>query len=134
MRIGHGRRAVKTRTALIAALSFPALLSCSSPTEPVVCTAIAIASLSVTVREAATGTLVCDATVTATTDGRVHALERFTSETGCGYAGPYEVPGLFEIRATRGGYAPKTVGGVRVTADECHVIPVRVTVDLDPSA
>jgi hypothetical protein len=31
---------------------------------------------------------------------------------------------------SRPGYEPASQAGIRVTADECHVIPVRVTIQL----
>jgi hypothetical protein len=101
-------------------------------TDPgVVCTAIAVSSLNVTVRDATTGQPVCDATVIALQGNDNYELRR----TGdCRYAGPEERSGVFEVRAVRAGYQGASVGNVRVIADECHVIPVSLTVDLRPSS
>jgi hypothetical protein len=100
--------------------------------DPVVCTAIAVSSLNVTVRDAATGTRVCDAAVVAVQQGgERHDLMPFVPDAqSCVYSGPWERAGVFEVRASRGGYEAASVAGVRVTADECHVIPVALTVDL----
>ena len=108
----------------------------NTPSDPgVVCTAIAVSSLNVLVHDAQTARLVCDATVEAVLPGG----ERFQLERtlhgdalACGYMGPWERAGTFEVRATRDGYAPAAVAGVRVTADECHVTPVSVSLDLRP--
>jgi hypothetical protein len=102
--------------------------SVKTPNDPgVVCTAIAVSSLNVTVRDIATGASVCDAKVTAIQSGTTHALR----ETGdCRYAGPYEQDGIFEVRAEKAGYIPASFVNVRVTKDECHVIPVQLTIDL----
>jgi hypothetical protein len=98
--------------------------------EPIVCTAIAVSSLNVTVRDTATGAPVCDAAVVAVQSDARYELRR----TGdCRYAGPEERAGVFEVRATRGGYETAAVAGVRVGRDECHVIPVVLTIDLTPS-
>ena len=97
--------------------------------DPVVCTAIAVSSLNVTVRDAATGARVCDAAVVAIQGAARYELRR-TGGPDCGYAGPEERAGLFEVRAARDGYQPAVVTGVRVTEDECHVIPVFVSLDL----
>lgn len=96
----------------------------------VVCTAIAVSSLNVTVRDAATASRVCDASVVAIQGGVVtHALERMGE---CVYAGPWELAGDFEVVVTRAGYETVRVPGIRVGRDECHVIPVSLTVDLRP--
>jgi hypothetical protein len=116
-------------------LSFTFVLTgCASvkvPTDPgVICTMIAVSSLNVTVRDASTGTPVCDATVTALLGGENYSLR----QTGdCRYAGPEERAGSFEVSVVRTGYLPTAVTNVRVGRDECHVIPVAVTVDLRPA-
>jgi hypothetical protein len=104
-------------------------------TDPgIACTAIAVSSLNVTVRDTVTGLRVCDAAVVAIQGGERYELERSGDPQGCGYAGPYERAGVFEVRATRPGYDAASVGNVRVGADECHVIPVALTVDLRPGS
>ena len=102
--------------------------SVKAPNDPgVVCTAIAVSSLNVTVRDIATGASVCDARVTAIQSGTTHTL----MQTGdCRYAGPWEQDGIFEVRAEKAGYIPASFINVRVTKDECHVIPVQLTIDL----
>ena len=113
------------------------LVGCASVPNPgvtdpgVICTAIAVSSLNVTVRDAATGQPVCDATVIASQGNDNYELRR----TGdCRYAGPEERPGVFEVRATRAAYQAASLGNVRVNRDECHVIPVAVTVELRPGS
>jgi hypothetical protein len=102
--------------------------------EPVVCTAIAVSSLNVTVRDAVSALRVCDATVTAIHQGGERfVLERTIADpASCVYAGPWERAGVFEVRVAREGYAAAAVPNVRVDADECHVMPVSMTVDLRP--
>jgi hypothetical protein len=116
-----------------------ALAGCRSAMEPgptrpgVICTAIAVSSLNVAVRDAATGQRVCDAAVVAIQGGDRYELRRTTSDPQtCGYAGPEERAGAFEVRATRPGYQAASAH-VSVGADECHVIPVSLTVDLRPT-
>jgi hypothetical protein len=124
-----------------AGLSLSLVLSgCASVKDPgitdpgVICTMIAVSSLNVTVRDTATGQRVCDAAVVAIQGGDRYELDRTGDPQGCGYAGPYERAGVFEVRATRPGYQAASVGNVRVGADECHVIPVSLTVDLRPGS
>ena len=57
-------------------------------------------------------------------------LRPFPAVTECTYSGPTERAGQYEVRVTRSGYVPATMTNVRVTADECHVIPVKLTVTL----
>jgi hypothetical protein len=109
------------------------LTACEETLERRFCTAIAVDALTVTVTDAATGLRICDATVTAT-DGAFSAeLQGFGPGPDCSYSGPTERAGRYEVRATRAGYEVAVRTGVTVTADECHVIPVRVAVDLVPS-
>jgi hypothetical protein len=118
---------------LAAALLPLGLAGCESVTEPVICTAIAVSSLNVTVRDQATSQRICDATVVAVLGGVPYELRRAGSGTpeGCTYAGPEERAGTFEVRVTRGGFEAATARA-QVNADECHVIPVQLTVDLRP--
>ena len=106
------------------------LTGCEEALEPRFCTAIAVDALTVTVADAASGQRVCDATVTAV-DGAFSAeLREFALGPDCSYSGPTERPGRYEVRVTRAGYEAAVRSGVNVTADECHVIPVLVTVNL----
>jgi hypothetical protein len=120
------KRIAVTVTAVLAA----GCASVKLPNDPIVCTAIAVSALNVTVRDTTTGAPVCDAAVTAL-QGDVRFDLRQTGD--CRYAGAEERAGVFEVRANRAGYGPATVTGVRVGRDECHVIPVAVTVDLHPN-
>jgi hypothetical protein len=110
------------------------LTGCEEAREQRFCTAIAVDALTVTVKDGATGQRICDATVVAI-DGAFSAdLRGFALGLDCTYSGPTERPGRYEVRVTRAGYEAAVRPGVTVTADECHVIPVRLAVDLVPSA
>lgn len=106
------------------------LAACESPTPPVACTAIAVQALNVTVVDAATGRRICDATVVAEEAAFSSTLVPFPDGPECQYSGPTERPGRYDVRVTRAGYQSATRTGVVVSADECHVIPVRLTVEL----
>jgi hypothetical protein len=107
---------------------------CGAALEPRVCTLIAVEALTVTVVDAATGQRICDATVTATEGAFTVELRPFGPAQDCSYSGPTERPGSYEVRVTRTGYEAALRPDVTVTADECHVIPVRLGFDLDRSA
>jgi hypothetical protein len=108
-----------------------ALVGCDNPTEPRVCTAIAVDAIVVTVVDASSNQRICDAAVVAV-DGSFRAeLRPFPgSPPECTYSGPTERAGTYEVRVSQPGYEPVSQTGIRVTADECHVIPVRVTIQM----
>ena len=106
--------------------------SATDPTDPVACTAVAISSLNVTVRDRATSQRLCDASVVAVQAGTTHELRLVGTPPSCAYAGPEEVAGAFELRVGRQGYSSTVVPNIQVGRDECHVIPVQVTIDLQP--
>jgi hypothetical protein len=107
------------------------LAGCESPTGGVICTAVAVDAIVVTVVDGASNQRICDATVTAVDGSFSEVLRPFPAGTECTYSGPTERAGLYEVRVARAGYAPTTTSNVRVTRDECHVIPVRLTVTLN---
>jgi hypothetical protein len=122
-------RLVELRAVVVTAASL-GVAGCDQPAEPRVCTAIAVDALVVTVVDAASGQRICDAKVVASEGSFSEELRPFGSGQDCTYSGPTERAGLYEIRATRAGYEPAAMNGVRVTRDECHVIPVRVTIQM----
>jgi hypothetical protein len=124
------RRRLAAALSLLAAAAFLGLAGCDKPTEPRVCTAIAVDALVITVVDASSGQRICDAKVVAIDASFNEDLRPFGSGQDCTYSGPTERAGVYEIRATRVGYETGTLSGVRVTRDECHVIPVRVTIQM----
>jgi hypothetical protein len=99
--------------------------------DGVVCTAQYVYGLAVVVQDKATGARVCDAEVVALADAYRETLEAFGPSESCSYSGAGERPGVYELRASKPGFQLATVSAVRVAADECHVIPARVTVNLE---
>lgn len=118
-------------SATFVAIACVALIGCDDkPTDPIACTAIAVDALVVTVVDASSGERICDAKVVAADGAFSEELRRFGSPQECTYSGPTERAGLYEVRATRAGYEPARTTSFRVTRDECHVIPVRVIVQM----
>jgi hypothetical protein len=117
-------------------LSLAPVVACGNAADPdpLICTAIAVSSLNVIVRDAATSARICDAAVTAVLGGATFELRRSGSAEACTFAGPEERAGVFEVRVSRSGYASAVVSNVLVGADVCHVVPVQLTVDLRPSS
>jgi hypothetical protein len=105
--------------------------ACGDEPSPVVCTAIAVAALNVTVLDVSTNQPICDAEVTVTDGAFTETLPVFPgSGADCRYSGPFERPGTYAITVRRAGYPTAVQSGVRVTSDECHVIGVPVTIRL----
>jgi hypothetical protein len=112
--------------------------SCSgfqAPQAPdgVACTTQFVYGLVVTVKDTSTGQTVCDAAVTAISGSyreTLHAPVLIPRSEGCSYVGAGERPGLYDLSAFRDGYALGTLNNVRVDANECHVVPTRVTLEL----
>lgn len=120
---------------VVLAAALGGLFGCDNKTtDPIVCTAIAVDALVVTVVDASSGQRICDAKVVAADGAFSEELRLFGSPTECTYSGPTERAGLYEVRAARAGYEPARTTSVRVTRDECHVIPVRVLVQMPRSA
>jgi hypothetical protein len=105
--------------------------SVTEPSEPVICTLVAVSSLNVTVRDAVTSPRICDATVVSIQSGTPYELRRSGTAAACTYSGPEERPGAFEVRVSRAGYLD-AAARTQVSADQCHVIPMQVTIDLQP--
>jgi hypothetical protein len=111
-------------------LALGACASVNDPSDGVICTLQAVSSLNVTVRDAATSQRICDATVVATLQDVRYELRPSGPAELCTYSGPEERAGSFMVEVTKTGYQSAAAQNARVTADECHVIPVLVTFDL----
>lgn len=123
------------RSSLVGAFVLMATLAACTegpmlPGDPRACTAVAVQALNVTVLDAVSQQRLCDATVIAVDGAFQETLRSFGTEASCVYAGPTERAGLYEVRVSKAGYAPATLSNVRVAEDECHVIPVQLTISL----
>lgn len=113
--------------ALLAALL---LTACEDPMTPRACTAIAVFALNTTVLDDTTGQRLCDVTVTAIDGTFREELMVFPPVPECSYSGVAERAGRYQVQVTKAGYATSVTENIVVTADECHVIPVKLTVRL----
>ena len=105
--------------------------ACGDEPNPVICTAIAVSALNVSVVDAATNAPICDAEVVVTDGSFRETLPVFPgSGPDCRYSGPFERPGTYEVTVRRAG-STAVQSNIRVTSDECHVIGVPVTIRLN---
>jgi hypothetical protein len=104
-----------------------------SPEGPdgVVCTSQFVFGLAVTVLDKASGQRICDAEVVAIAGPFRETMSAFGPSEACTYAGAGERAGTYEVRASRAGFSPTTMTDIRVGADECHVIPARVVIEME---
>ena len=92
---------------------------------------IGLATFVVNVVDAVTGAEICDATVSYTTETTQGTLTA-SAPARCEYVGPFEMPGTYEIVATKPGYHAETVA-LAVGQDDCgHVVTQRSTLSLSP--
>lgn len=87
-------------------------------------------SISVSVLDAATGD---SAGVTPAGTVRDGEFEEALQAFGNSLSGPFEREGTYDVSITAPGYAGWDTTGVVVTADECHVKTVVLTVRLAPA-
>jgi hypothetical protein len=98
------------------------------------CSALYAYGLAVTVIDEATGAPICTATVTAS-DGAYHEtlrLEQLGAPDGgveCLYPGAGERAGTYDVAAQVDG-RQKTVTGVAVSHDDCHVLTRQLRIGL----
>ena len=86
--------------------------------------------VNVSVRNARTGANIDNAEVTIV-DGNYREVLRVPPFPGA-YSGAAERAGTYTLTVTAPGFQPAAPRTLSVTADECHVSPVSVTVDLTP--
>ena len=107
------------------------LVECRWIDDPVVCTDIFVYGINVTLTDAETGQPIEGATLTLTEGSYSETMESFL---GSGqYVGAGERAGTYTLTAEADGYESTTVTNIFVDADECHVIPVTLTVELTPT-
>ena len=112
--------------ALLGRLLGAAAFGCALTTACAVnCTADARSAFRVSVVDA-TGDRVCDATVIVRDGNFVSEL----TESSCVYFGAQERAGAYSLEVTRG-LETKTVDGVKVSKDDCHVVTRELTVTMD---
>ncbi len=116
------------------------LASCTNDPISFACTDEARASIMVTVLDSVTGTgLARGATVVlqdgAYSDSSVFGPGDPIPGDSVFYATQtYERAGTYSVRVRRPGYALWAREGVQVTADQCHVVTVRVRARLQPNS
>src|SRR6187549_961991 len=94
---------VRSAAVLAVAIAAAGCSPAEMPNDPgIICTAIAVSALNVTVRDATSGAAVCDASVIALEAGGASYALRQTGD--CRYAGAEERSGGFEVVVTRSGY------------------------------
>lgn len=134
---------MRASTAIFALVAALAMLACQSgppapdgnagPTpdpDQVMCTMEARSSISISVLDASTGDSLA---VKPTGTVREGTFEEELQGFGSQLSGPFERKGMYDVTVSAPGYASWDTTGVGVTADECHVQTVVLTVRLAPA-
>ena len=121
-------RMMAARLAALCACVATVMLLVGGCAKSIACTAEGRPSFVITVLDAS-GTRVCDASVTVR-DGTFSQVIPPGPLGDCEYSGVPERKGTYSIEV-RSRTTSKTLDGVKVSADECHVHTRRVTVALD---
>jgi hypothetical protein len=117
--------------ALVAALVAGAFATnCLNGESPMACTLEARAGINVAVVDAATGAAITNATVVAREGAFTETLTSFQAGE---HFGVFEREGTYEVTNSAPGRQTWRADRVVVGADECHVIPVRLTARLEPA-
>jgi hypothetical protein len=124
---------LRNASILTALISLAWIASCSEPYDPIECTTEFVYGLHIEIRDAETGEPAgLDATVVTTAKNYVDTLEVLIGPNSSVVAfGAGERPGTYDIRVEHPEYRTWEKTGVMVRADECHVIPVDVIVELE---
>lgn len=119
-------------------LCLAVLTACSgadTTTPEAYCTDSIEPGLMVYIVDAVTGTPQADGARAFAVDGSYSDSLKFGIAAGptlVALQGAAERPGLYHLRIDKQGYRTWTQAGVRVFADTCHVLTVRVTARLQP--
>ncbi len=97
----------------------------------VVCTTVFVYGLNVRLTDSESGQPITGATLILTDGDYTETM----METGDGqYVGAGERAGTYELTITADSYATETRGMIVITADECHVQPVNLDIELTPES
>jgi uncharacterized cupin superfamily protein len=113
------------RVAPVLALAGALAVACDDLAGPLVCTAEAVAGITVTLRSVEGGPLLAD-------DAQGRAADPAQPEIGERLVGVWEAPGTYVVTVEKPGFMTWVRGDVRVEAGECHVVPVHLDAALTP--
>lgn len=105
------------------------LLDCKVPSTKV-CTEEARAGLTVFVKDEKTNLFISDTVQVQASDGSYSEQLQFISGNPISYAGAWERPGAYILKANKLGYKAYTSDIILVEKDECHVLPKTYTIAL----
>ncbi len=114
-------------------LSFLFIFACkSSDDDGVICTLEARAGLNVTVRDAQSNNYLGQGITVVATDGAYSETLAYMDGIIPSFAGAWERKGTYVLTVSSPGYITFVSDAITVTADECHVIPQQVEINLQP--
>ncbi len=103
----------------------------SGTVDPIICTQQFVYGLTVTIVDQTTAAPIAARATMTIRDGTYEEIVT-DSWDGATLSGAGERPGTYTITIERPGYTTWTQTGVVISADECHVIPVLLSVEMVP--
>lgn len=118
-------------SARVLALAGTLALGCEDLDSPPVCTAEAVAGITVALRLMEGGPLLADDALGRAADPTQPEI-RLLEPIGDRLVGAWEAPGTYVVTVEKPGFMTWARGDVRVEAGECHVVPVHLEAALTP--
>lgn len=106
------------------------LTACPQKEEPISCTEVFVSGLVIKVTDAASNEIISEGITIIAEDGDYNETLVFSFDS---YIGAGERAGTYIVTISGDGYVTKTLEPIEVLADECHVIPQEIDVQLMPN-
>lgn len=107
-------------------------IACSDDSkDDINCTEEFVPGLIVTVKDAASGSILKEGVTVMATDGNFTEELEVISQNSSDFYGAFERKGNYILTASKEGYKTYTSGVIQVNADRCHVFTEKVTIALE---
>lgn len=118
---------------VLACMPFLLATTCDDD-DQIICTQEAKAGLNITVKDAVSNEILSTGVSVVAQDGMyTETLEALAGDNQTVFIGAWERQGTYIVTVSKEGYQTFTSSSIQVTADECHVIPQLLTVELQPN-
>lgn len=123
---------MNSRILLTLSILFVCISNCKSDDDDINCTLQYVYGLNISIKNANTNNVITeDITITATDGDYQETLMRIESSNS--FFGAGERAGNYIITITSPNYQTFTSNTIKVTSDECHVIPKQIEFSIQPN-
>jgi len=105
--------------------------TCFTAGDGIICSTEFVYGVNVTLTDAQTGQAVTGAELRLISGTGTELMTEFPAPSGV-YVGAGEQPGTYSLNVQADGYQQYNQSDIVVEADECHVIPVSLQIQLNP--